>query len=301
MDTSFRFLVNPLSTFGWPILVVLVVFLFWWRTGSIYALLERVWRIFAGKAEVSDKILKSLIKESRDVEKFNFMYGFKVQTLDELRGLAEWLRINSVGVGLASRARQWIKTDPIELIPPPWFYQKIFRVAFWGFGVVGLMFALLAASPKAIFETKESQKWFLADAKGIKAVNGNWVITQQQCGEENQESVKKSGLLPAEISEVCGKLENNTFEQTVTEVIHEQVVFGVLYGLFFLAISVIFFAQFNSVVAAEEISNIMKRSGKKVATDVLATPAISVVRKRSVPQRTRKDDSNSTNGAGEPE
>lgn len=174
----------PLIAFAGPLLLGIVIMFFWWRSGSIYSLLERVWRLVAGKAEVSDEKLKKFILETRDVEKFRFMYGLKVERMAELHKLLEWLNANSIGISKAQMANRWINTKTREIIPVPKFYSLIraLGVALCGVALIPLL--ITVTSSEALLQMKGSKTWFLADATSVKGFFEDWVIDPAQCPKE---------------------------------------------------------------------------------------------------------------------
>lgn len=77
-------LMQPLSMFAAAVTLLMV---FWWRAGSIRSVLDRVWHLLAGRADVNDPVLKELLLNSRDLERFQFTYRLKVDSLAEVHKL----------------------------------------------------------------------------------------------------------------------------------------------------------------------------------------------------------------------
>jgi hypothetical protein len=253
METVSTLLRSPLLPFFGPLLLVIAIAFFWWRSGSIYSLLERVWRLVAGKAEVSDEKLKKFILETRDVEKFRFMFGLKVERMAELHKLLEWLNANSIGISKAQMAKRWINAKTRELIPVPKYYLPI-RALGLVLCVVALMLLVISVtSSDALLQMKGSKTWFLADATSIKGFYEDWVIEPAQCPKE---IVSKSvgGLTNAEVHLLCEAFKDGTFKQLVSDTVRQQRILGLMYGLLVLIGGAIWLRQIFSATAAIEIS-----------------------------------------------
>lgn len=98
---------------------LIVVGLFWWRAGSIHTVLDRLWRLVAGKADVHDPVLKSLLLESRDIEKFQFIYRLKVETMVDVHKLATWMETRGVGMARLQKIRRWVDVTSAEVVSQP--------------------------------------------------------------------------------------------------------------------------------------------------------------------------------------
>lgn len=243
----------PLIAFAGPLLLGIAIMFFWWRSGSIYSLLERVWRLVAGKAEVSDERLKKFILETRDVEKFRFMYGLRVERMAELHRLLEWLNANSIGISKAQMAKRWINTKSREFIPVPKYYLLIRSMWVVLCGVVLIPLVMSVTSSEALLQMKGSKTWFLADATSIKGFYEDWVIESAQCPKEFL-SKDVGGLTNAEVHLLCDALKDGSLKQLVSNTVRQQRILGLMYGLLVLIGGAIWLRQIFSAAAAREIA-----------------------------------------------
>ncbi|WP_423739680.1 DUF6216 family protein [Cupriavidus basilensis] len=109
MESLSAFVQSPLfSRLSIVITGLALLVLFWWRAGSIHSILERLWLLIAGKAEVHDPELKSIFQKNRDLEKFRFFYRLKVEPLADVRKLAAWMEVHGVGMSRLQRMRRWV-------------------------------------------------------------------------------------------------------------------------------------------------------------------------------------------------
>lgn len=120
MESLSSFVQSPLlSRASIALAGLLALAFFWWRAGSIHSVLDRIWRLIAGKADVHDPVLKALLQESRDIEKFQFIYRLKVETMNEMRELIAWMATHRVGMSKLQTMRKWIDTTSKEIIRQP--------------------------------------------------------------------------------------------------------------------------------------------------------------------------------------
>ncbi|SFN47828.1 DUF6216 family protein [Variovorax sp. OV329] len=72
-------------------LVPLVAFgLVWWRTGSLYLPLNRLWQLIYGGQDVQDSEIKALIAQQNDRMRFRLAFRIPVASMAQLRKLQAW-------------------------------------------------------------------------------------------------------------------------------------------------------------------------------------------------------------------
>jgi hypothetical protein len=250
---------TPLLHFSGPLLLAIVIGFFWWRSGSIYILLERVWRIVAGKMEVSDPVLKEFIQENRELEKFRFMYGLMVGTKTELHKLLEWLRENSIEIGTAQRAKRWIDTKDRKLIPMPKHYLLGISLGLVFCMAIAMVCLKAATSHSALLQMKGSKVWFLAEANEVRGLWGDWSIDQSLCVKDATSISGLSGFTPSETSVLCDAYKNNTLGKIVSDTVRQQQVFGLLYGILALIFVAVLISSIASAAAAKKIKGLLPR------------------------------------------
>lgn len=222
MDALSGLLTNPpFITFLLPPFAVLALFI--WRSGSIYALLERAWRLTAGSEEVADPILRDFIQKNRSVEKFRFMYGFKVDSIRDAHRLVAWLEAHSIDTGLALKARRWIdpKIDVVSLRQPSKGYVRLHM----GIALLCVLLGELATLPPAagfaLAKMKASGTWFIADEKSVRGWVGQWALDRKHC-EAASSVAMLSGFSEDETLKVCAALESEAFAEFARETAKRQ-------------------------------------------------------------------------------
>lgn len=288
ISTLLRIPLLPLFTLSGPILIAILVVLFWVRAGSIFSLLERVWSFIAGKAEVSDTILREFIQETRDIERFRFMYGFRAETMTEVHKMRDWFQTNSIGVNTAQRAKRWINTESASLAPRPKHYLMRRAIALPVCAMVAVMLISAATSQMALLQMKGSERWFLADASSAKeaTVFGGWVIEQSDCLADTQKISKASGFTQSEASMLCAAFKDDSLKKIVSDTVKAQRVFGGLYGFVVLILGAMFFVQIDSVIAAKKIQEKIDKAAEMGISNAVAATELKITANK----RTQRQD-----------
>lgn len=244
---------SPTSTRG---LVSANAFL-WWRAGSIHSILDRIWRLIAGKAEVQNATLKSFLQANRDLEKFRFIYGLKVETIVDLNKLIKWMEKHSLSISALQKVRRWVDPrSPEILMKPPQSYikAKIFTV-----GVVSVIFLgcnYLGTSRSTIFQMKQSKVWFKTDATTIDAPLGGWSFNSSSCEGNIEGVMRETGFLTHEAAEICRAMKGDSLKALVRQDLKTQRAIGVL-GMT-LALVTMLYSIFTAV-AAQEATRLRKK------------------------------------------
>ena len=256
---------SPLFTklFG-PLVIVAVVGLFWWRAGSIHTVLERLWRLAAGKAEIQDPVLKEFIQETRDLEKFRFIYGLKIETKVDLHRLLAWRERNAIDIGRVQKARRWINirtTNVINPSPDRYFYGK---------AVIVLVYALMSIAASEVFSSKfaflqmrTSKSLFLTDAKTIHHVFGRWTIELELCSKEPAQITMLTGFLKTETSSLCRAFNGESLKRMVDVTLQQQRIASATIGVIAMLFLV---GNILRIRSAEEARKIKKHLTSSTVT-----------------------------------
>lgn len=212
MDKLNYFLQSPILSASGPVALILMIALFWWRAGSVYSLLERLWRLIAGSSDVSDAKLKAFMRDVRDLERFRFMYGLRVESKIELHAMLDWLKTHSIGIADAQHAKKWIniKTESVITKPKPKYFVKTVGVIVLSL-VVLLVSKELGSSKYAWLTMKETGTSFLTDGKTVKAIWPDWSFDAGQCALGQVQSMK-TGFSDKEITILCNAIKTNEME-----------------------------------------------------------------------------------------
>lgn len=249
---------SPLFSWLAAVLGGLVLFIFfWWRAGSFFSLLNRLWRLIAGKADLHDPILNSLLQESLDLEKFQLIFGVRAETTADLHQFAEWKKANRVAMTSIHKARRWIDVTSTEMVrqPPKNYVRRRLAVACLAtlcmFGI-----GQLAASRNAYLQMRVSKVWFKTDAEMVMAPFENWSFDQTKCMTGRSDVMHLTGFNTSETDAICELLAQDDLKTLVTKTVKQQ---GSI-GLFFVFVALVFMlTNFYSALGAEEALALRKR------------------------------------------
>jgi hypothetical protein len=253
MEKLNYFLQSPLLSASGPLAIILMIVLFWWRVGSIYSLLERLWRLIAGGADVSDTRLKSFMRDVRDLERFRFMYGLRVESKTELHAMLDWLKENSISIADAQQVKRWIniKIEPVIIKPTSSYFFKTGAMILLSFGVI-IASQWVGSSKYAWLTMKETKISFLSDGQTVRSVLTEWSFNLDQC-HENKIKLIKTGFSDKEISALCDAGRTNEMADFVKRSVEFQQSAALFVGLFSFLIMLIRFISLNAAQKAVKI------------------------------------------------
>lgn len=249
---------SPLFSWLAAALCGLVLFIFfWWRAGSFFSLLNRLWRLIAGKGDLHDPTLNSLLQESLDLEKFQLIFGVKAETISDLHRFATWRKANCIGMTNIHKARRWIDVTSTEMVrKPPKNYvrYRLLIAVLASLGIVSI--GQLAASRYAYLQMRDSKVWFKTDATTVKAPFEDWSFDQSNCASDRSDVMRLTGFNTSETDVICEALEQDGLKTLVTKTVKQQGSAGVFFVLIAL---VIMLTSFYSALGAEEALALRKR------------------------------------------
>lgn len=196
------------------------------RVGSAHFLLDRLWRIAAGRRDVQDVVLRDIQQESRDLEIFRFSYRIPVQSLADLHKLNSWAKAHNVGMLRLKILWRWVDVRNSEIVLRPRRASK--RGLFLLLGVlwtISFSTGSLLASPNGYFHMKESKVWFKTDANTVKSMTlwgDDWVFTATECTAEGPDLQEKTGFRKAELLDLCKALASGSMKDHVRSLVKQQ-------------------------------------------------------------------------------
>lgn len=253
-----------------PGLVVLLIGIFWWRAGSIHSVFDRLWRLVAGKTDVQDPKLKEFIQQNRDLEKFRFIYGIKIETRSDLHLLLAWINENSINIVRLQQIKRWIdmRSPNIVTTPPRGFFIRN--------GITTLISILIVITASTVISTqiawlqmKESKIWFWTDGNSVHQAFDKWTIDAVTCKNDIIKTQKSTGFNRVETIAICDALEKNALNDIFRKTVKEQQVLGVVIGI--ISFLLLMFSIF-ALNSADEARRIFNRLTKTKESPPLADP-----------------------------
>lgn len=180
---------------------------FWWRTGSIRSVLDRVWHLLAGSTDVHDPILKEVLVNSRDLERFRFTYRIKVDSLDDVHKLHAWSQQHRLDIATLSKAREWVDmTQPGLIKEPPKFYVKWRLGLAFSLAVFVYLLGALLLSSGALLHMKASGTYFRMQESSLQHPLWFWSVSSSDCKTNVAEVERTTGFNREETELICGML-----------------------------------------------------------------------------------------------
>lgn len=243
----------PLGLLGGIALILFV----WWRAGSIHVVLERIWKLIAGKTEVHDAAAKSMLQDFYDLERVRYALRLRIDSITELHKLKKWQKDHSVGPYTLMRVRPWLDLSlPNPLRKPPAI--RFWVAILWILLPAGILFAAnqLTQSHFALLKTHGSKNWFLSDASVTKSVLADWSFTVSDCTADQTNITSEAGFQPDETAAICNAMRNDSLKPIVQQAIGFQKWLGVIISL--VAVSMIIAAA-TAIRAADAATRLCRR------------------------------------------
>lgn len=191
---------------------------FWWRTGSIRSVLDRVWHLLAGSTDVNDPILKEVLVNSRDLERFRFTYRIKVDSLDDVHKLHAWSQQHRVDIATLAKAREWVDVTRSDLIKDPpsaYIRRRLWLTGLLLVVVYGLGALLLPSG--ALLQMKASGTYFRLQESSLQHPLWFWSVASSDCKTSVDAVVRKTGFTKEEAGLMCGMLQGDDAKSLIEE------------------------------------------------------------------------------------
>lgn len=246
---------NPLFSHAFVLIGVLVAACyFWWRAGSIYSMLDRLWRLVAGKTDVHDPVLKSLLQESRDIEKFIFTYRLKVRTVADIHRLQTWLKTHEIGISQLQKIRRWVDFKVAELVSPPPRNFAITRIVFGCVAVfVAICISPVSTSHNAYLQMRVSKVWFKTDGITVQAPFERWSFDSAACSESRANLMQLTGFNAVEADAICSAFKDGSLKGLIKETVRWQMGLGLVGVLIAIALACAGFMDAHIALEAQRL------------------------------------------------
>ncbi|MDO9150952.1 MAG: DUF6216 family protein [Methylotenera sp.] len=239
-----------------PIIIITMVIFAWFRAGTIISLLERLWRLIVGKVEVTDQKLIKFNKQMRDIEQFNFVYGLKVKSIEQMHQVIEWIGENKLGFIDVISAKKWIDTHSMNIQLPPRGYIWWRFVGFLLCGVLLALSSIALGSNSVLVQFKTSKTWFLLDQSKAQGLIGDWILEVKQCdGLESNKLLVTTKLTEIENQLICESFKEKSFVEYLDKTLHSQRLLSGFIFCVFLMWMVVIVMQTQSYHAAKRIKD----------------------------------------------
>lgn len=261
-----------LSNLAWlkyltvPLLGILVI---WYtsRARTVFALMERVWRVVAGKAEIENAHLKKLCRESIELEKFRFVYGINIKTHRDLDKFMRWYESINIDMPSIQRAARWVEPSSHDIIRmPSTFYRAFVPTAFILISLIMAAAMSLTSSRYALFSGNQSGAWFTTDGHRISNLLGTKIIDLNSCEAGVTDITNSFAITSNEVSELCNKRGDELSKMVGGDLYAQRIFLTVI--VFFSGIFTIWIGwlgrSFTAAIDLRRRLNLPLRSAPKI-------------------------------------
>lgn len=234
MDSLISVVQSPLlATIVGPILILLF---FWWRVGSIHSVLERLWRLSAGKAEVQDPVLRKFIQENRDLENFRFIYGIKVERPADIRRLKSWLDRYNIGIARLQKAGKWVDVRSKDIVIEPTKQSGIAQIGFLVFWyTIFFLSAQAFEINDAFLQFRQSGTWFRTDGHSISNLFDRAKVELELCATDQEKIAQRMNFTRQEVLAICKDHASTSLRKLIGEGLRfQRILAGTASALAFL-------------------------------------------------------------------
>jgi hypothetical protein len=258
--SSFAFsLSNPNFVTAAKTLMMLSILglLMYLRTGSLFVVMEKMWRLIAGKSTVTNKKLKDYLQERRDIETFNFMHGLRARSVEKVGEYIDWSKSHDISLTAVKWAGGWFDHTKLTLKKTP--NGRHLGVGLFANVIVFLsIVACLSIYERneVLLQMKVSEVQFWLEPDGIRSFGStDWRLTSKDCRPLPTSEWSVTKMTPAESRELCEALSKPTFSAMFDNELHKQrsaiVIIAVWLGTL-LSMAILYFV---GMLAALDICN----------------------------------------------
>lgn len=247
------------------LLFLAIIFYYFYRAGSIYFFIDRLWKIASGKDKFDNKDIDKLWNEVRDIEAFQFKTRLSIKSLSQVENIKKFVdEKNLVWRDLIPVAR-YFDVDSLK------FRESRYGVWAAGHLIIALITYSLISAPSIFYPRYKNAAYLYFKETNINfEYYGNKVlikgieVNKEKCNANSQalDEMIKSGVSTENANAICKSL-NSDDKTYYIDTIKQQKAMAIVWGGIFLLLSIIFFRRFWSCLKTWEI----KRNIEKIDKD----------------------------------
>lgn len=224
---------NPYLAIAVAIIVIILVIFAWFRAGTIISLLERLWTLIVGKADVNDPILLKFNKDIRDIEQFNFVYGLKLTSIEQMHKVIRLVELRKLSFVDVRSARKWIDMQNMNIQLPTKSYINWKIISFVLCAVLLILSSTALGAKSVLLQFKTSKTWFFLDQHKAQGFSVNWVLESEQCDSLEKKEASIPALKENEKQIICESFKDKSFAEYLAKTLRSQRIFS---GFMFCAL-----------------------------------------------------------------
>lgn len=218
-----------------PLSVAAVLAFFWWRAGTTHSIMERLWRIVAGNSPISNQRLATFMEETRELERFRFVYGVSIESSAELNKFLAWRERHRIPIRKIQLIRSWFDAKAEDFIVQPTLSAIVLRfIICFSFVVATFISLFIAVSDKALLKTNTSKIWFMTDGSIVGRPLLGKPVALTQCSSLNSAPLVSLGFTKNEERIICEAAMEGSLKGEIEKTIKDQRQLGFALEMIFI-------------------------------------------------------------------
>lgn len=219
--------------------IVLIWAYFYFKSQSLYIILDKVWSLFIGSKGFSNPKLDAFHKDRHDLDKFNSLYNFNATNTEQIEKFIEWVKVEKCDTRKISSIKGWFDLETLKPVKP--IIWESFVLAFLAIFLflITLSFGFLGFTQNAIVKLNENDPWFLINHSRAKPVFNKFMISKTDCTNPSYKRDKYSnlsGITKSSITSICEAFEKKMEMDAVDKLIKLQGIGKYLSFLFLMCL-----------------------------------------------------------------
>lgn len=75
-----------------PLAIIVLTLYFIAKSHSAATIYNKLWSLFYGEKEFHNPLINDFSKSQHDIDKFNFVYGFRFETIQQIEAFLDWIK-----------------------------------------------------------------------------------------------------------------------------------------------------------------------------------------------------------------
>lgn len=262
---------------GLTLIILLFIFAlyFYLKAGSSYSIMSRFWNLAIGKKEFNNIHLKELMQEREDIDKFNFVFSIKADSIEQIQRLKKRVTKQSLDIRLISRSKGYFYINTCKLKVPKAKHLAVIILLSLFFFISTIPLMQIAIKPAALIKFNDSDSWVWINYEyaekytpAIPLMNffeHRWKFNKDTCLTNKSSIEKLSSLskLPTErVKSICELFKEAKKPPILNHIIKEQKF---LYFLSFISftLSILALREFSRMLCSYDLLyTLLRKRGK---------------------------------------
>ncbi|NTX78690.1 hypothetical protein FCL49_03025 [Serratia proteamaculans] len=249
------------------IIIPLLIFglYIYFRAGSGYTILHRIWSFISGLGDFNHPKIKSMMDDRNDIERYNVIFNGNATNINQILNFKQWSKKYDINIIEISKAKQWFDIVNLKVNTPSNMSNCVVMAGVILLYLLTMFFTNIGLSKSALltFNSDNQPFWlgynsasnfypgFLPFAKN----KSDWTLTKGQCIDKkfNPMILKEtSGLSDEQINIICTSFSDSEQSTFIKNTISEQkyiLLFSLMFSLLMLYSIVKLSRRFSSASA----------------------------------------------------